>query len=220
MGGNSVQFQDSRTRQVILFDDSRTTDNGSHSTFLDRPISMSTRFAWLLPAVCIGFNLSMRQEGGGQASTAVIRSIVDRASFEFSNESMYRDQKKWIGVTVVFQGSFQLRTDVLTIDKPYQQVRGQNSGGDLVDMIVFADTPVLTSQNYGDMASPQNRGDKRAGVSQGDQVRVFGIVQKCREVITRSGVVKVLPVLDLLLAFRLEDQEFRNPIWVSRDLRR
>jgi hypothetical protein len=162
----------------------------------------------------------MCQEGGGQAITPEIRRIVDRASFEFSNESMYRDQKKWIGVTVAFQGSFQLRTDVLSIDKPYQQVRGQNSSGDPVDVIVFADSPVLTSQNYGDVVSPQNRGDRRAGVSQGDQVRVFGIVQKCREVITRSGVVKVLPVLELLLAFRLEDQEFRNPIWVSRDLRR
>ena len=162
----------------------------------------------------------MCQEGGSQASAAEIRRIVDRASFEFSNESMYRDQKKWIGVTVAFQGSFQLRTDVLTSDKPYQQVRGQNSSGDPVDVIVFADSPVLASQNYGDIASPQNRGDRRSGVSQGDQVRIMGIVQKCREVITRTGVVKVLPVLDLLLAFRLEDQEFRNPIWVSRDLRR
>jgi hypothetical protein len=162
----------------------------------------------------------MCQQGGGQSSTAEIRRIVDRASYEFSNESMYRDQKKWIGVTVVFQGSFQLRTDVLTIDKPYQQIRGQNSSADPVDVLVFADSPVLTSQNYGDIVTPQNRGDRRPGVSQGDQVRVIGIVQKCREVITRAGVVKVLPVLDLLLAFRLDDQEFRNPIWVSRDLRR
>jgi hypothetical protein len=181
---------------------------------------MSTRLIWLLLVVCLGFNWSKCQEGGSQASSAEIRRIVDRASFEFSNESMYRDQKKWIGVTVSFQGSFQLRTDVLTIDKPYQQVSGKNSSGDHIDVIVFADAPVLASQNYGDIASPQNRGDRRGGVSQGDQVRIIGIVQKCREVITRLGVVKVLPVLDLLLAFRLEDQEFRNPIWVSRDLRR
>jgi hypothetical protein len=181
---------------------------------------MKTRIVCLFLTLCIEFNWSMGQQGGGQTSTAEIRHIVDRASFEFSNESMYRDQKKWIGVTVTFQGSFLLRTDILTSDKPYQQVRGQNSSNDPVDVLVFADAPVLTSQNYGDIASPQNRGDKRGGVSQGDQIRVFGIVQKCREVITRAGVVKVLPVLDLLLAFRLEDQEFRNPIWVSRDLRR
>jgi hypothetical protein len=167
-----------------------------------------------------GFSRSDAQDYGAQASTAEIRRIVDRASFEFSNESMYRDQKKWIGVTVSFQGSFQLRTDVLTSDKAYQQVRGKNSNNDPVDVIVFADAPVLASQNYGDVASPQSRGDRRSGVSQGDEVRIIGIVQKCREVITRLGVVKILPVLDLLLAFRLEDQELRNPIWVSRDLRR
>jgi hypothetical protein len=181
---------------------------------------MNTRFVWLFLALCIGFNWSMCQQGGAQTSNAEIRRVVDRASFEFSNESMYRDQNKWIGVTVAFQGSFQLRTDVLTSDKSYQQVRGQNASGDPVDVIVFADAPVLASQNYGDIASPQNRGDRRPGVSQGDQVRVFGIVQKCREVITRTGVVKVIPVLDLLLAFRLDDQQFQNPIWVSRDLRR
>ena len=181
---------------------------------------MSTRFAWLLLAASVIFNWSMCQQGGGQASSAEIRRIVDRASDEFSNESMYRDQKKWIGVTVVFQGSFQLRTDVLTSDKPYQQFRGQNSSADPVDVIVFADSPVLTSQNYGDIVSPQSRGDRRPGVSQGDQIRIIGIVQKCKEVITRTGIVRVLPVMDLLLAFRLEDQELRNPIWVSRDLGR
>jgi hypothetical protein len=181
---------------------------------------MNIRFAWLFLTACLGFSWSICQETGGQASTAEIRRIVDRASFEFCNESMYRDQKKWIGVTVSFQGSFQLRTDVLTSEKPYQQARGQNASNEPVDVIVFADSPVLMSRNYEDMASPQNRGGGRTGVSQGDQVRLIGIVQKCREVISRAGVVKILPVLDLLLAFRLEDQEFRNPIWVSRDLRR
>ncbi len=48
--------------------------------------------------------------------------------------------------------------------------------------------------------------------------RLFGIVQKCREVITRTGTVRVLPALDLLLVYRADDQTFRYPVWVSKGL--
>jgi hypothetical protein len=181
---------------------------------------MSIRSSFVIFLSLVSLLVLAAQEREGLANADQIRRVVDRASFEFSNESMYRDQKKWIGVTIAFSGAFQLRTDVLNAEKPYQQVRGQNANNDLVDVIVFADSPVLTSQDYGQLQVSPGRRERGSGVSQGEQVRVIGIIQKCREVITRAGVVKVLPVLDLLVVFRLEDQEFRSPLWVSRDLRR
>jgi hypothetical protein len=147
------------------------------------------------------------QEPGGGSTYAF---ITDQAEFNFYNELIYRDQTKWIGRTICFRGSFLLHTDVSDIGKPYEQISGVSNNGEPVDVIAVLDHPIKTSEGYADV-SPR--------MAKGEEVRVFGILRKCREVISRTGVVKVLPVLDLQLVFRSNDQLFKNPIWVGRSLR-
>lgn len=157
-----------------------------------------------------GIRNVLAQDSGLRRNTAVIENVIDRASFEFSNESMYRDQNKWIGKTIAFQGTFTRHPSILNSDKPYEECFGSNADKDPVDVIVFFDSPLLVEPK--DVTSGQS-------VTTTEVFRVFGIVQKCREVITRTGNVRVLPVLDLLLVYRADDREFRYPVWVSTSLR-
>lgn len=161
-------------------------------------------------ATMIGVSSAFAQDAGFRANPAVIRNVIDRASFEFTNESMYRDQNKWIGKTIAFQGTFTRYPNILNTDKPYEQCAGSNANKEPVDVLVFFDSPLLVEAK--DVTSGQS-------VTTTEVFRVFGIVQKCREVITRTGNVRVLPVLDLLLVYRADDQEFKYPVWVSTSLR-
>ena len=77
---------------------------------------MSIRSSFVIFLSLVSLLVLAAQEREGLANADQIRRVVDRASFEFSNESMYRDQKKWIGVTIAFSGAFQLRTDVLNAE--------------------------------------------------------------------------------------------------------
>jgi hypothetical protein len=146
----------------------------------------------------------------GQGLSTAIKKIIDRASYEFSNELMYKDQAKWLGATISFQGTFVLRPDALNSTQPYQQLVGRNAAGEPVDVIVLFDEPLRAGQGYG---------ESNSSLSLGDHVRVFGVVQKCREVISKTGFVKVLPVFDLLVAFRQTDEALTNPVFVSKGLR-
>lgn len=160
-------------------------------------------------AILFGMHGLLAQDSEIRGNSTVIQSVVDRASFEFSNESMYRDQNKWIGKTIAFRGMFTKYPCILNTDKPYEECSGSNPNREPVDMIVFFDNPLLVQPK--DVRSAQT-------VTMTEAFRVFGLVQKCREVITRTGDVRVLPVLDLLLVYRADDQTFRYPVWVSKSL--
>ena len=150
------------------------------------------------------------QENDLKPNESEIRRAVDRAAYEFSNEKMYRDQDRWVGRTVSFVGSFSLRTDILNKERSYEQIRGSSSEGDPVDVIALLDSPLKTPGGFGDNSPTITREQK---------VRVVGVVGKCREVLTRNGVVRVLPTIELLLVYALDDQSLSYPIWVSRSLR-
>lgn len=150
------------------------------------------------------------QDAAIRGNSTAIRNVTERASFEFYNESMYRDQNKWIGKTISFQGRFTRYPHILNTDKPYEECAGSNANKDPVDVLVFFDTPLLVE--------PKNVMSGQ-GVTTTEIFRLFGIVQKCREVISRTGDVRVLPVIDLLLVYRADDQTFRYPVWVSTSLR-
>ena len=164
---------------------------------------------FFLFASTFGMSSVLAQDVEFRGNTTVIQNVVDRASFEFNNESMYRDQNKWIGKTIAFQGTFTRHPNILNTDKPYEECSGSNADKDPVDVIVFFDSPLLVEPK--DVMSGQS-------VTTTEVFRVFGVVQKCREVITRTGNVRVLPVLDLLLVYRADDQTFRYPVWVSKGL--
>ena len=162
------------------------------------------------PLILFGLASSLAQNSSSKGSVEEIQRVVERASFEFSNPKMYANQSDWVGKTIAFQASFSARTDILNTDLPYEQVSGQSPDGDPINALAFYDTPLITSRNTWETGTT---------ISRADRVYIFGVVQKCKEVITRTGVVRVLPMLDLLLVFRLDDRAFRDPIWVSKSLR-
>jgi len=191
-----------------LFSESNTVFTTLRRNRVSGPIRLSICFFFVIN---LGICVVKAQDAGFRGNTAVIQSVIDRASFEFYNESMYRDQNKWIGKTIAFQGIFARHPVILNTDKPYEECEGSNPNKDPIDVIVFFDTPLLVEPK--DVMSAQS-------VTKTEVFRVFGIVQKCREVITRTGNVRVLPVLDLLLVYRADDQTFRYPIWVSKGLQK
>ncbi len=167
------------------------------------------KLIFFLFAILFGMHGLLAQDSEFRGNSTVIQNVIDRASFEFSNESMYRDQNKWIGKTIAFRGMFTKYPCILNTDKPYEECSGSNPNRDPVDVLVFFDAPLLVE--------PKN---VMSGVvvTTTEVFRLFGIVQKCREVITRTGTVRILPMLDLLLVYRGDDQTFRFPVWVSKSL--
>jgi hypothetical protein len=161
-------------------------------------------------ASILGISDVFAQDAAIRVNPAAIQNVTDGASFEFSNESMYRDQNQWIGKTVSFQGKFTRHPHILNTDKPYEECAGSNANKDFVDVLVFFDAPLLVEPKT--VMSGQ-------AVTTTEVFRLFGTVQKCREVISRTGDVRILPVLDLLLVYRADDQTFRYPVWVSPSLR-
>ena len=158
----------------------------------------------------LGMSSALAQDSGFRANSAALQDVTERASFEFTNESMYRDQNKWIGKTISFQGKFTRYPHILNTNKPYEECSGTNANKEPIRVLVFFDAPLLVEPTT--IMSEQ-------GVTTTEMFRVFGIVQKCREVISRTGDVRVLPVIDLLVVYRADDQTFKYPVWVSPSLR-
>ena len=146
-----------------------------------------------------------------ELTSTEISRVIERAEFDFYNTLMYKDQTTWVGRTISFRGSFIVRTDVTNAAKPYEQIRGSSNSGEPVEVIAFLDNPLKISEGIG---------DRGPTIVRGQPLRIFGIVQKCREVVARDGYVRILPTIELLLIYGPEDQSFSYPIWMSQSLKR
>ncbi|MCX6138950.1 MAG: hypothetical protein NTV54_15840 [Ignavibacteriales bacterium] len=165
------------------------------------------KYPWMLwlasLLIASGMSLNAQQESGFSA-------IMDQTDCLFSNELMYKEQMKWIGRTIGFNGAIELHPDFCDIGKPYEIITGRNNAGDPIIVIALLDHPIPTTEGYG---------DKGARVAKTESLRFFGTVRKSRETVTRTGNPRVLPVLDVQLIYRIDDQTYRNPVWLSRSLR-
>jgi len=161
-------------------------------------------------AAAVIATLAPAQTYGTAGLSADYSRVIENASFEFSNARMYIDQNAWVGRTISFVGRFANIPDVINDKRPYEQVIGEGGGAEYVDVLTFFDTRPPFGGSYG---------DRNVSLMRGEKYRFFGVVQKCREVITRTGVVRVLPVLDLLLIYPLSDQAFSKPLWANPSAR-
>ena len=140
-----------------------------------------------------------------------VKKTIEKADYDFANHLMYRDQKAWIGKTVAFHGGYVAKPVIVPEDKEYIQVSGSSNSGDPANVVAFLDNPLPTTKGYG---------DRTQTIAKGDPIRVFGVLQKCRDFVDWNGNVRYLPTMDCLLIYAGDDKEFRYPIWVSRSLRR
>ncbi len=164
----------------------------------------------LLLSVSLLTSIAFGQGYGSSTPTADYSRITESASFEFSNPKMYMDQSEWVGKTVSFIGRF-VTLPVITNDKrPFEQIAGEGGNAEVVDVIAFFATRPSFGGGYG---------DRGVSLSRGDKYRFFGTVQKCREVFTRDGFVRVLPVFTVSLIYPLSDQSFSRPLWVDPSIK-
>lgn len=135
--------------------------------------------------------------------------IIDGANFNFANELFYKDQAKWIGQTVAVKGSFSNHPDYSDIGKPYEIISGTGNNGMTVVLLALLDHPVASTESFTD------HGPR---VTKGEELRYFGILRKARETVMSNGVIRILPVFEVQLIFRSDDQTYEKPIWVSKSV--
>lgn len=140
-----------------------------------------------------------------------VKKTIERADFEFANHLMYRDQKAWINKTIAFYGEYVAKPVIVSEARDYIQVSGSSSTGDPANVVAFMDNPLPVTRGYG---------DRTQTIAKGDRIRVFGVLQKCRDFVDWSGTVRYLPTMDCLIIYSRDDTEFRHPIWVSKSLKR
>lgn len=168
------------------------------------------RYVFVLSLLASMGRSVLAQGYGSQPAAADYSRIIEGASFEFSNPQMYVDQSAWVGKTVSFVGRF-VTLPVITNDRrPFEQIAGEGGNAEIVDVIAFFDTRPSFGGGYG---------DRNISLTRGEKYRFFGTVQKCREVFTRDGFVRVLPVFTVSLIYPLSDQSFSRPLWVSPSVR-
>ena len=165
---------------------------------------MRLRLLVLLCVVSLGKIHCLCQESRSRINHDAVKAAVDRATTKFSNAAMYLDQQRWIGRTVLVTGSFSnYRKDMFRTDRKYELFSGQNGTGEPVSFIVLYDSLYIKPHTREDSTLSSITGNAHAWV--------VGRVQKCVEVIAYNGIMKVLPVMELMLAFRNDDYSYSKP---------
>ncbi len=145
-----------------------------------------------------------------QTDTQSLDQLIGRASFEFSNEKMYRDEAAWKGKIVSVSGVYVPFPVVGRKRLPYIQIVNDGSYGP-VNVVVYLDSPLPTTQSYGG-AVPL--------LSTGESIRLVGEITGAENFVDRSGYWLYLPAMNAIAMYRLEDQNLRQPLWVSKAYRR
>ena len=173
---------------------------------------MKTKLLCLLFSVLlIGFS-AICQTKNGPLNNAFIKTTVEHASYNFSNEAMYWNEEQWVGKSVCVTGSFfNLRKSILHTNRRYEEFSGRNSNGESVNFIVFFDA--------GSASGDQYRDTTQSAITNLSTVWVFGTVQKCVQAVSRNGTLKLIPVIDLQLVFRKDDYNFSHPIYIAPEFR-
>lgn len=141
-------------------------------------------------------------------SAAELRRITNEASYEFNNLKMYKDEAAWQGKIVAFSGYIQKTPVIAKTRGVYLQISGNTANG-AVNVVVFLDGPIPTSDNYGNPVPT---------ITPGMDVRVFLQVRSLMNFTSESGVMMNLPTGDALLIFPKDDYSMTHPVWASSAL--
>ena len=173
---------------------------------------MKTIFLLSVFAVILPVSEAFSQRDAGRLNKLKIEEYVERASTQFSNRKMYVNENEWIGATVCVGGTFSNRLKpVLHVDRPYEEFMGNKSNAEIIDLIVFYDPQYASN--------PAHRDDTLWSAISGYNGWAVGTIKKCVEVVSYLGVVKRLPVMELMLVFFYNQNNSRRILYASQEFR-
>jgi hypothetical protein len=173
---------------------------------------MKTIFVLSVFAVILQVSEALSQQDTGRLNKLKIEEYVEQASTKFSNRMIYVNEKEWIGATVCVGGTFNNRLKpVLHVDRPYEEFIGNKSNAEIIDLIVFYDPKYASN--------PAHRNDTLWSAISGYNGWAVGTIKKCVEVVSYLGVVKKLPVMELMLVFYYDQKNNRRILYASQEFR-
>jgi hypothetical protein len=156
------------------------------------------------------FFLSLLHAQPRDVSSSEIQRITNDASYDFNNIKMYKDEAAWRGKTVAFSGYIQKTPVIAKTKGEYLQIAGNTANG-AVNVVVFLDGPIPTTDNFGNPVPT---------LSPGMDVWVFLQVRSVMNFVSETGVMMSLPTGDALLIFSKDDYSMTHPVWASSMLMR
>ena len=138
---------------------------------------------------------------------AEIESIKKSTNYDMNNVKVMRNPEEWQGKMISLSGTVLSQPILGEVDEVFE-LRGTNDGY-LTDMIVRLDKPLPKQSNIGQAVKL---------VSQGKEVRIFGIVNGLKQIKTESGTRRELPELSCQIIYDRNDFYLERPLWISRKL--
>lgn len=141
---------------------------------------------------------------------ATLSSVIRQASFEFSNEQLYRDETAWNGKVISFTGYMVDRPAIGKGKSPYIQLTGNGVNG-LINVIAQYDVKLPVKKVY-DSEVPV--------VTTGQHLRFVAEIRKAENFLSVNGVWMYLPVVKLLAIYQQNDASMERALWVAKEFAR
>jgi len=141
---------------------------------------------------------------------ATLSSVIRQASFEFSNEQLYRDESAWNGKVISFTGYMVDRPAIGKGKSPYIQLTGNGVNG-LINVFAQYDVKLPVKKVY-DSEVPV--------VTTGQHLRFVAEIRKAENFLSVNGVWMYLPVVKLLAIYQQNDASMERALWVAKEFAR
>jgi len=138
---------------------------------------------------------------------AEIEAVKRIANYDMNNVKVMRNPDEWVGKMISLSGTVLSQPILGEVDEVFE-LRGTNDGF-LTDMIIRLDQPLPRQSNIGEAIKL---------VSQGKEVRVFGIMNGLKSIRTDSGTRRELPEIRCQIIYDRNDFYLSRPLWTSREL--
>jgi hypothetical protein len=138
-----------------------------------------------------------------------ILKVLQRANFDFYNALIYKDEKSWEGTLVSLAGNM-VEQPVITSEQNVIQLIG-TSGGDYADIVAYLDHPLPMQMTISEQVHLLTRGRS---------IRIFGVLQTCKDFVDKYGQRLYLPTMECLLIYDQDDRFFSEPLWISDTLKK
>lgn len=137
-------------------------------------------------------------------SSENLKEIINKARYDIDNVNIYLNPKEYLGKIISTKGAFVEQKIMKEKDLKFV-VTGSNNGQP-AEFIDYLDHP-LQKQNL--------INENVQVISTASAIRIFGRLTSIEEYMTYDGVRKLLPVLDAIAIFYLDDRDFKYPVWVN-----
>lgn len=137
-------------------------------------------------------------------SSSNLKSVIANARYDLDNVHLYSNTKEYIGTLISTRGYFVELKFLKEKDRKFI-VTGSNTGY-AGDFIVYLDHPLQKQSQIGENVQI---------ISTASAIRVFGRFRGTEDYLTYDGAKRVLPALDAIAIFNIDDRDYQNPVWVN-----